>query len=163
MTKAVCPWSYPHIRGRRKETPLVRLRKGHTHCTHGFFMSWGTQSYCDDYLFPVTVQHKKSSSTIWPKMFHHHARINQSINLPVQAIPLLALSPVGLLPPLDILSFITTLNCWLPEDPHSIPLYAVTSTIHSFFLPLQTLKLFCFSTLTISFSISKWVSFLLLF
>ncbi len=55
-TDAVHPRSYSHIRSRRKETVLARLRTGHTRYTHGFLMSRDVQPFCDDCLVPMTVR-----------------------------------------------------------------------------------------------------------
>ena len=53
----VRPWTYAHVRGRRAETALARLRTGHTRLTHGYLMSGGVQPYCDDCLVPLSVRH----------------------------------------------------------------------------------------------------------
>ena len=53
----VQPWTYAHVKGRRAETALARLRTGHTRLTHGYLMSGGVQPYCDDCLVPLTVRH----------------------------------------------------------------------------------------------------------
>ena len=53
----VQPWNYAHVRGRRPETALARLRTGHTRLTHGYLMSSGAQPYCDECLVPLTVRH----------------------------------------------------------------------------------------------------------
>lgn len=55
--RAVRPWSYSHVKNRKIQTTLVRLRIGHTRYTHGFLMSQGVQPYCDDSLVPLTVRH----------------------------------------------------------------------------------------------------------
>lgn len=56
-TRARRPWSYSHIKCRKTETVLARLRTGHTRYTQGFLMSRGVQPYCDDCLVPMTVRH----------------------------------------------------------------------------------------------------------
>lgn len=58
ITKTVTQeWDYTHIRNRRLQTLLTRLRIGHTRLTHDFLMSRDPQPYCDDCLVPLTIRH----------------------------------------------------------------------------------------------------------
>ena len=50
-------WDYSHIRNRRLQTLVTRLRIGHTRLTHGYLLSRDLQPYCDDCLVPLTVRH----------------------------------------------------------------------------------------------------------
>lgn len=56
-TTAVCPWSYSHVRGRRREIALASLQTGHTRFTHSYLMSQGVQPYCDDCVVVLIVRH----------------------------------------------------------------------------------------------------------
>ena len=58
LTKYVVPpWNYSHVRDRRAQTLLARLRLGHTRLTHSYLMSRDHVPYCDDCLVPLTVRH----------------------------------------------------------------------------------------------------------
>ncbi|MPC77004.1 hypothetical protein E2C01_071441 [Portunus trituberculatus] len=50
-------WTYTHIRDRRAQTLLARLRIGHTYLTNKLLLTREPQPYCDDCLVPLTVRH----------------------------------------------------------------------------------------------------------
>ncbi|MPC80349.1 hypothetical protein E2C01_074927 [Portunus trituberculatus] len=56
-TSTIPQWTYSHVRDRRAQTLLARLRKGHTYLTQRYLLTRDPQPYCDDCLVPVTVRH----------------------------------------------------------------------------------------------------------
>ncbi|MPC66480.1 hypothetical protein E2C01_060628 [Portunus trituberculatus] len=50
-------WTYSHVRDRRAQTLLARLRIGHTYFTERYLLTRDPQPYFDDCLVPLTVQH----------------------------------------------------------------------------------------------------------
>ncbi|MPC13794.1 hypothetical protein E2C01_006542 [Portunus trituberculatus] len=56
-TSAIHHWTYAHIRDRRTQTLLTRLRIGHTYLTKRYLLTRDPQPYCDDCLVPLTVRH----------------------------------------------------------------------------------------------------------
>ncbi|MPC55708.1 hypothetical protein E2C01_049652 [Portunus trituberculatus] len=50
-------WTYTHVRDRRLQTLLARLRIGHTYLTQRYLMTREPQPYCDDCLVSLTVRH----------------------------------------------------------------------------------------------------------
>ncbi|MPC58373.1 hypothetical protein E2C01_052375 [Portunus trituberculatus] len=58
ITTSILPdWTYTHIRDRRKQIVLARLRIGHTYLTRRYLLTRDPQPYCDDCLVPLTVRH----------------------------------------------------------------------------------------------------------
>ncbi|MPD04923.1 hypothetical protein E2C01_100636 [Portunus trituberculatus] len=56
-TSSIPHWTYTHVRDRRAQTLLVRLRIGHTYLTQKYLLTRDPQPYCDDCLVPLTVRH----------------------------------------------------------------------------------------------------------
>ncbi|MPC75773.1 hypothetical protein E2C01_070168 [Portunus trituberculatus] len=56
-TSSFPQWTYTHIRDRRAQTLLARLRIGHTYLTNKFLLSRDPQPYCDNCLVPLTVRY----------------------------------------------------------------------------------------------------------
>ena len=54
---SISKWYTSSNKSRKKETVLSRLRIGHTRLTHGFLMAGGYQTYCEDCIVPLTVEH----------------------------------------------------------------------------------------------------------
>ncbi|MPC72139.1 hypothetical protein E2C01_066433 [Portunus trituberculatus] len=50
-------WTYSHVRDRRAQTLLTRLRIGHTYLTQRYLLTRDPQPYCEDCLMPFTVRH----------------------------------------------------------------------------------------------------------
>ncbi|MPC76226.1 hypothetical protein E2C01_070633 [Portunus trituberculatus] len=50
-------WTYTHVRDRRVQTLLARLRIGHTYLTQRYLLTRDPQSYCDDCFEPLTMRH----------------------------------------------------------------------------------------------------------
>ncbi|MPC31577.1 hypothetical protein E2C01_024872 [Portunus trituberculatus] len=50
-------WTYTHVRDRRAQVLLARLRIGHTYLTQRYLLTRDPQPYCDDCLVPLTVRH----------------------------------------------------------------------------------------------------------
>ncbi|MPC48435.1 hypothetical protein E2C01_042208 [Portunus trituberculatus] len=58
ITTSILPdWTYTHIRDRRKQIVLARLRISHTYLTQRYLLTKNPQPYCDDCLVPLTVRH----------------------------------------------------------------------------------------------------------
>ena len=56
-TSTLPQWTYTHVRDRRAQTLLARLRIGHTYLTQRYLLTRDPQPYCDDCLVPLTVRH----------------------------------------------------------------------------------------------------------
>ncbi|MPC62947.1 hypothetical protein E2C01_057038 [Portunus trituberculatus] len=56
-TSTLPQWTYIHVRDRRAQTLLARLRIGHTYLTQRYLLTTDPQPYCDDCLVPLTVRH----------------------------------------------------------------------------------------------------------
>ncbi|MPC88050.1 hypothetical protein E2C01_082940 [Portunus trituberculatus] len=56
-TFTILQWTYSHVRDRRAQTLLARLRIGHTYLTQRYLLTRDPQPFCDDYLVPLTVRH----------------------------------------------------------------------------------------------------------
>ncbi|MPC90835.1 hypothetical protein E2C01_085838 [Portunus trituberculatus] len=56
-TSTIPQWTYTHVRERRLQTLLARLRIGHTYLTQRYLLTRDPQHYCDDCLGPLTVRH----------------------------------------------------------------------------------------------------------
>ncbi|MPC72547.1 hypothetical protein E2C01_066859 [Portunus trituberculatus] len=56
-TSSISHWTYTHVRDRRLQTLLARLRIGHTYLTQRYLLTRDPQPYCDDCLVPLTVRH----------------------------------------------------------------------------------------------------------
>ncbi|MPD06658.1 hypothetical protein E2C01_102482 [Portunus trituberculatus] len=54
-TSTLPQWTYTHVRDRRVQTLLARLRIGHTYLTHNYLLT--RDPHCDDCLVPLTVRH----------------------------------------------------------------------------------------------------------
>ena len=54
---SISKWYTSSNKSRKKETVLSRLRIGHTRLTHGFLMTGGYQSYCEECIVPLTIEH----------------------------------------------------------------------------------------------------------
>ncbi|MPC37451.1 hypothetical protein E2C01_030932 [Portunus trituberculatus] len=48
-------WTYSHVRDRRAQTLLARLRIGHTYLTQWYLLTRNPQPFCYDCLVPLTV------------------------------------------------------------------------------------------------------------
>ncbi|MPC28638.1 hypothetical protein E2C01_021847 [Portunus trituberculatus] len=56
-TSVLHDWTYTHIRDRRTQVILVRLRVGHIYVTQRYLLTGDPQPYCDDCLVPLTLRH----------------------------------------------------------------------------------------------------------
>ncbi|MPC97727.1 hypothetical protein E2C01_093056 [Portunus trituberculatus] len=56
-TSTLPQWTYTHVRDRRAQTLLARLRIGHTYLTQRYLLTRDPQPYCDDCLVLLTVRH----------------------------------------------------------------------------------------------------------
>ncbi|MPC66273.1 hypothetical protein E2C01_060420 [Portunus trituberculatus] len=56
-TSAIHHWTYVHIRDRRTQILLTRLRIGHTYLTQRYLLTRDPQPCCDDCLVPLMVLH----------------------------------------------------------------------------------------------------------
>ncbi|MPC54402.1 hypothetical protein E2C01_048318 [Portunus trituberculatus] len=56
-TSNIPQWTYSHVRDRRAQTLLARLRIGHTYLTRRYLLTRDPQPFCDDCLVPLTVWH----------------------------------------------------------------------------------------------------------
>ncbi|MPD05200.1 hypothetical protein E2C01_100931 [Portunus trituberculatus] len=56
-TSTIPQRTYTHVRDRRAQTLLARLRIGHTYLTQKYLLTRAPQPYCDDCLVPLTVLH----------------------------------------------------------------------------------------------------------
>ncbi|MPC62870.1 hypothetical protein E2C01_056960 [Portunus trituberculatus] len=50
-------WTYTHVRDRRLQILLARLRIDYTYLTQRYLLTRDPQPYCDDCLVPLTVRH----------------------------------------------------------------------------------------------------------
>ncbi|MPC70499.1 hypothetical protein E2C01_064749 [Portunus trituberculatus] len=55
-TFSIPQWTYSHVRDRRAQTSLTRLRIGHTYLTQRYLLTRDLQPYCEDCLVPLTVR-----------------------------------------------------------------------------------------------------------
>ncbi|MPC99571.1 hypothetical protein E2C01_094994 [Portunus trituberculatus] len=56
-TSSIPQWTYSHVRDRRAQTLLTRLRIGHTYFTQRYLLTRDPQPYREDCLVPLTVRH----------------------------------------------------------------------------------------------------------
>ncbi|MPC63494.1 hypothetical protein E2C01_057592 [Portunus trituberculatus] len=71
-TSTLPQWTYSHVRDRRAQTLLARLRIGHTYLTQRFLLTRDPQPYCDDCLVPLTVRHLLVECPILTELRHRY-------------------------------------------------------------------------------------------
>ncbi|MPC89903.1 hypothetical protein E2C01_084866 [Portunus trituberculatus] len=58
-TSTIPQWTYSHVRDRRAQTLLARLRIGHTYLTQRYLLTRDPQPYCEDCLLkecPILIE-----------------------------------------------------------------------------------------------------------
>ncbi|MPC68616.1 hypothetical protein E2C01_062818 [Portunus trituberculatus] len=71
-TSTIRQWTYSHVRDRRAQTLLARLRIGHTYLTQRYLFTRDPQPYCDDWLVPLTVRHLLVECPSLIELRHHY-------------------------------------------------------------------------------------------
>ncbi|MPC90912.1 hypothetical protein E2C01_085916 [Portunus trituberculatus] len=71
-TSTLPQWTYTHVRDRRAQTLLTRLRIGHTYLTQMYLLTRDSQPYCDDCLVPLTVRHLLVECPSLIELRHHY-------------------------------------------------------------------------------------------
>ncbi|MPC70501.1 hypothetical protein E2C01_064751 [Portunus trituberculatus] len=104
-TSTLPQWTYTHVRDRRAQTLLARLRKGHTYLTQRYLLTRDPQPYCDDCLVPLTVWHLLVECPSLIELRHRYFYRSRGRDSGVYYLSKV-LGPASLAPGHDVFSFL---------------------------------------------------------
>ncbi|MPD03620.1 hypothetical protein E2C01_099262 [Portunus trituberculatus] len=106
ITSSTLPqWTYTHVRFRRAQTLLARLRIGHTYLTQRYLLTMDPQTYCDEGLVLLTVRHLLVECPSLIELRHRYLYRYRGRDSGVYYLSKV-LGPVSLAPGHDVFSFL---------------------------------------------------------